>query len=65
MLWDETTEIGCAKARRDIVMIDEDHTVVVDDEIELAVCRYASPGNIEGEYTDHVQCPLNGCDSDP
>ena len=65
MVWDETTELGCAKVRFD----DEDGS---DEDVEYAVCRYTTPGNIEGEYTNHVPCPYDGdssssadCDSDP
>ena len=56
LVWDETTEVGCGKVRFD----DED----LGEEVEFAVCRYASPGNTEDEYTDHIQCPLNGGEPD-
>ena len=56
MVWDETTQMGCAKARYD----DPDGS---DSDVEYAVCRYVTPSNIDGEYADHVQYPYD-CDSD-
>ena len=32
--------------------------------MEYAVCRYATPGNVDGEYTENVNCLKTGCPDD-
>ena len=52
MVWDESTQVGCAKARYD----DPDGS---DEDVEYAVCRYVTPGNIECECEHNVQKPYD------
>ena len=46
LVWRGTSELGCAKAE-------------CGSQIDLWVCQYAPPGNVEGGYHDNVQ-PI-GC----
>ena len=54
MVWADTSEVGCAKVGFEQAF----------DDMEYAVCRYATPGNVDGEYTENVNCLKTGCPDD-
>ena len=51
MVWAGTSEVGCAK-----VSFEQS-----SDDVEYAVCRYATPGNEVGKYAENVNCLKTGC----
>ena len=53
MLWKETTQLGCATIRVDGTIDDFFGPLPIVD--EYSICRYASPGNVDGQYIDQVK----------